>query len=185
LESGQRAQFSTQTHQLAEQYHMGSPIGLYNMQPRWIRIYQMLQRVLLGVVICTALFLLTIAIFFFYQYLLAFANQIPDISEKLMLSLPGIVTGLIGCIGCIIMRNIIAQRVPASFLVCTEGLLEMYPGQIVVTRWAEVEELLQGFRSKKKVYQLIRKNRKPLFFTEVFENLEDLADLVNQHIKRG
>ncbi len=184
LEPEQRAKFSSLTYQLAEQYHVGLPLALYNMQPQWIRIFQVLRRVLLGVVIGTVLFLLIVVVLFSYQYLVVFAGQIPDLHARLLLSLPGTVNGLLGCIACMIFRNIIAQQVPASFLVCTEGALKIYPKQVDVTRWDEVKEPLQGpGLGKKKRYDLYRINRKPLFFGENFEDVEGLANLVRQQIE--
>src|SRR3981081_3855767 len=66
LEPGQRAELSMTTYQLAEQYRVGSPIALYNMQPWWIHFYQVIRRVLLGTVICAVLFVLVVVALFFY-----------------------------------------------------------------------------------------------------------------------
>lgn len=181
LESEQRATASSLTYQLAEQYHMGLPIELYHMQPQWIRFCRVIQSVVLGAVICVALFLLIIIIFFFYQYLIVYAGHIPDLQTRLTLGLPGVISGSIGGIGCLLIRNTITQRVPASLLICTEGLLEIYPKRVVVTRWNEVNGLSRGLKSgKRKVYQLSRIKRKPLIFGEAFENVEDLVNLISQ-----
>lgn len=83
-----------------------------------------------------------------------------------------------------IFRNIIAQQVPASFLVCTEGLLKMDPKQVDVTHWDEIKEPLQGTGvGKSKRYQINRINRKPLVFGDNFEGAEGLADLIRQQIQ--
>lgn len=169
------------TYQLAEQYHAGSPIALYNMQPWWIHFYQVIRRILLGTVICAMLFIIVMVALFFYQYLVVFGSQIPDLQERLILSLPGIVIGLLGCGACLIFRNIIAQKVPASFLVCTDGLLEIHPKQVDVTRWDEMRGPLQELGlGKRKSYKLYRKNREPLVFGETFEGIESLVDLIKQ-----
>lgn len=181
MEPGQRSEFSPTTCQLAEQYRMGKPIALYNMQLRWIRFYQMLRRVLLGTVVGAILFLVVVIALFFSEYLIVFAGHVPDLQERLLLSLPGTIIGLLGCGECLVMREMIARRVPAAFLVCTEGLLEIRPGQVDVTRWDEIRGPLQESRAgKRKRYKLSRTNRKPLLFGETFEDTKGLADLIRQ-----
>jgi hypothetical protein len=143
LEPGQRAELSMTTYHLAEQYRVGSPIALYNMQPWWIRFCQVIRRILLGTVMCAVLFVLVVVALFFYQYLIVFGGQMPDLQDRLLLSLPGFINGLLGCGACMITRDIIAQMVPASFLVCTEGLLKILPKQVDVTCWDEVRGTLQ------------------------------------------
>ena len=186
LEPGERAELSMTTYQLAEQYRVGSPIALYNMQLWWVRCCQVIQRILLGTVICAVLFVLVALALFFYQYLIVFGGHIPDLQERLLLSLPGTINGLLGCVGCMIARDIIAKRVPASFLVCTEGLLKILPKQVDVTRWDEVRGTLHGpGLAKRKSYKLYRKNRKPLVFGEVFEDMESLTNLIRQQLPKG
>lgn len=185
MEPRQRVRLSIATYHLAEQYHLGLPSALYNMQPWWIRFYQIIGRVLLGTVICAVLFLVVVVALSFYQYLVVFGGQVPDLQERLILSLPGTFIGVFGCIGCMVIRSMIAQRVPVSLLVCTEGLLEIRPQQVDVTRWEEVRGFLQGPKlGKKKRYQLNRINRKPLLFGETFESIEELANLVRQYTQK-
>lgn len=184
MEAKQRTELSTIPSQLAEQHRVGSPIALYQMQPWWIHFYQVVRRVLLGTVLCAVLFLLVVVALFFYQYLIVFGGHIPDLQERLMLSLPGTVIGLLGCGACLLIRDLIAQKVPASFLVCTEGLLEIHPKQVDVTRWNEIRGPLQESGSgTKKSYKLHRKSHKPLLFGETFEDAESLADLIRQRIQ--
>jgi len=182
----QRIELPLAMYQLSEQYHAGSPIALYNMQPQWVHLYQTIRRVLLGIVICAIVFMLVGIALFFYQYLIVFAGKIPDLEERLILSLPGIIIGLFGCGACITIREIITQKIPTSLLVCTEGLLEIHPKQVDVTRWDEVSEPLQEIGlGKRRNYKLYRKDRKPLFLGETFENLESLINLVRQQILKG
>jgi hypothetical protein len=90
-----------------------------------------------------------------------------------------------GCIGFLIMRNIIVQRVPCAFLVCTGVLVGIYSKRIEVTYWDEVQVLLQEPQSQgKKRYRLNRRNRQALFFGETtFEHAEDLANLIRQQFQ--
>jgi hypothetical protein len=189
LEPGERAELSVTTYQLAEQYRVGSPIALYNMQLRWVRFWQVFRRILLGMVICEVLFFVVVVALFFYQYLIVFGGQIPDLQERLLLSFPGFFNGLLSGVFCMISRDIIAKGVPASFLVCTEGLLEIHPKQVDVTRWDEVREvrgpLPEPGLGKRKSYKLYRINRKPLVFGEAFEDIESLADLIRQQLPKG
>jgi hypothetical protein len=186
LEPGQRAELSMATYQLAEQYRVGSPIALYNMQLRWVRFWQVFRRILLGMVICAVLYVLVVVALFFYQYLIVFGGHIPDLQERLIWSLPGIVSTLITFFWCMMIRNTIVQMIPASFLVCTEGLLEIRPKQVDVTRWDEVRGTLHGpGLAKRKSYKLYRINRKPLVFGEAFEDIESLADLIRQQLPKG
>jgi len=186
LEPRQKAELPMTTYQLAEQYRVGLPIALYNMQTWWIRFCQVIRRVLLGIVICAVLFLLVVVALFLYQYLIVFDGQVPDLQERLLLSLPGTIIGLFGCVECMMVRYMLAQRVPASLLVCTDGLLEIRPKEVNVTRWDEVKGTLQGpGLAKRKSYKLHRSKRKPLLFGENFEDVEGLADLVRQQIQKG
>ncbi len=172
--------------QRTELYQVGQLLALYNMQPWWIRFCRVIRRVLLGIVIFVVFFLLVIVALFLYQYLIVFDGQVPDLQERLILSLPGFISDLLSCVGCMIVRNMFAQRVPASLLVCTEGLLEVRPKQIDVTRWDEIRGTLQGpGLAKRKSYKLHRIKRKPLLFGENFEDVEGLASLVRQQIQKG
>lgn len=181
LEAGHRADLLMRIYQLAEQYHVGSPLELYNMQPTWIHFCQMLRRVLLGAAICMMLFIVVVIALFLYQYFIVYRGQMPDLQERVILGLPGIIIGLLGSSICLMIRAIIVQIIPASLLICTEGLLEIRPNQIRVTFWNEVNGSLQECRSgTRRSYKLYRINRKPLLFGENFENIEELASLIKQ-----
>lgn len=184
MEPRQRKELSVTSYHLAEQYRIGLPIAFYDMRPEWIRFFQVIRCVLLSAIIGAVLFFLAIITLFFYQYLVVFNHQIPGLEEKLILSFPGTIIGLIGCIECIVVRSMLIRRVPASILVCTEGLLEILPKEVDVTRWDEIQGPLQepGLE-KRKHYKLYRKNRKPLFFGDSFEDVEDLAGLVRQYVR--
>ena len=182
MESIQRAEFPVTTYQLAEQYQVGQPLALHNMHSWWVRILRAFSHVLLGAVICMIFFMLILFAILLSQVI---EGQIANLPLRLMVGLPGIITGLIACIGCLIMRNIIARRIPTSFLVYTGGLLEIRPKEVDVTHWDEVIEILQVSRlGEKKRYTFSRINRKPLFFGEAFEDIEGLANLVRQQIKK-
>jgi hypothetical protein len=169
--------------QLAEQYHMGSPIELYPMKSWVIHFYQVVRRMLLGTVICALLFLMGIVALFFYQYLMVFGGHIPDLGDRLLFGLPGITIGLLGCGTCLLASKVIAQKIPTSLLVCTEGLLELSPKQVHVTHWSEIKKpLLEYKKGKRKVYTIYRSPRNPLIFSEAFEDAEGLADLIRQRM---
>lgn len=184
MEARHRADLLLRSYQLAEQYHVGSPLELYHMQPRWIHFCQMLRRVCLGAALCMMLLIVVVLGLFLYQYVIIYRGQMPDLQERFLLGFPGIMMGGLGSGIGLVMREVIARRVPTSLLICTEGFLEIRPNQISVTFWNEVKGSLQEYRSgTRRSYKLYRINRKPLLFGENFENLEELASLIKQRIE--
>ncbi len=182
MESGQRVKFPLAMEQLAEQYRVGQPLALYNMHPRWLHFWKVFRHGLLGMVIFVAIVLLVSQTIFLHQL---FTGQIPYLQTRLILDLTGTSIGLMGCVTWLSMRHMIAQSLPTSILVCTEGLLEIRPKGVEVTRWDEVKWLHQETRlGKKKHYTLYRIKRKPFSFGEIFEDVEGLADLVSQYTQK-
>ncbi len=199
MEAERRTELPFATDQLVEQFQLGQPLALYNMHLQWIRFCQVIKQVLLGIIICMILFTLVLMTIFLYQYLtlltqhpanlpdrIVLADQFADLRWRFIISTPALITSLLGCVGCMIGRYMIAQNIPVTLLVCTEGLLEMRPKEVAITHWNEIRGMLKESGSgKRKSYQLARINRKPILFSEVFEDLEGLVNLVRQQINKG
>lgn len=157
MELGHNAELSMTTCQLAEQYQVGQPLGFYHMHPWWIRSCRIIMHVLLSVAIIVLLFVLILLAIFFYQYLTLPEDQLVDLRWRLLFALPGLTIGLVGCAAFLMLRQIFAQRIPTSLLVCTEGILEIRPKTVDVTRWDEVKGTLQGpGMGEKRRYTLVR-----------------------------
>lgn len=198
MEAEPGAELPLITYQLAEQYQLGQPLALFTMPPRWVHSFQIIKCALLCLVIGLALYVLVFDALFLSQYLILFSHppsnvaeqirlqeQVADLSWRFMLSLPGMIIAMIGCIAFILVRSMLVRELPASLLVCSEGLLEIRPGETGVTRWNEVRGTLQETPLRKsKKYKLDRINRKSLTFGESFEDVERLAGLIRQHIQK-
>ncbi|GCE12015.1 DUF6585 family protein [Tengunoibacter tsumagoiensis] len=179
MEPGQQNDLSMTTHDLAEQYQVGQPLARYTMFPQWIRFWQVYRRLLLDFIIFSILIALAIVLLFLAPL---FQGQIGDLQFRLLLGLAGIISGLIGCVNWLLKRNMIAQSIPTSLLVCTKGLLAISLKAVDVTLWDEVIGTLQIETGKRKRYKLQRINRKPLTFHDAYEDSEALVDLIRQQL---
>lgn len=168
------------TYRLAEQYQIGQLLALYRMHPWWVRFCRIITHILLILAIGVVLFLLMLLALFLFFIL---HNQTLDWRGKTFLALPGLICGFMGVVGSLIARNMITRKIPATLLVCTEGLLMLYPKTIDVTYWSEVRGILQGSEpGESKKYKLNRLRRKPLLIGKAFENTDGLADLIRQQM---
>jgi hypothetical protein len=178
VEAGSKAELPATTYHLAEQYHVGQPLALHTMRPGWKRFWLVFANILLGAAICAVLGLLANVAFFLFQEI---EGQDPD--ELLMLVSVTLI--LLGCAACMVYRGLIVRNAPVSLLVCTEGMLKIRPKEVDVTRWDEVRGTLHELRLEgRMIYRLDRINRKPIRFGEVFENMEDLVNVVRQQLQR-
>lgn len=191
-QSGSLPVISYETYQLAEKYQVGSPLGFYNMRPQVLCWYKWSGRIMLIVSLCV-FFIGLIAFLITFSQLQLLSSKSPvgsygaseqglsisHLHNQLVIDLTPLLLGLICSVGAIIQMLMIANKLPASVLVCTKGLLRINPKKVDVTFWDEVT----GLYRLAQTYQFIRINREPLSLGNALQDVDGLVVLIKQHIK--
>ncbi|WP_126579195.1 hypothetical protein [Tengunoibacter tsumagoiensis] len=183
-EPEQKTELPVTAYQLAELHQVGQPLACYDMRPQWIRIWQAYRDMLLRVVICVLLFALAAILIFLSE---VFQGQIQDPQLRLSVGLVGIIPCFFSGVEWLIMKHMVAREIPASLLVCTKGLIVIYPKVVDVLHWDEVKGplIVEERKKKRKSYKLRRIKGEPLVFNDAYEDSESLIELVRQQIQRG
>lgn len=168
---------------LALTHQLGQPIAFYRFPLFWLRLCLYVPRAFLFIALCLFVLRLSLDIMWFVQL-----QTVHD--EEQMLTLQNnLIVGLFAAlfmapllIGFLVyVIRTLSRTIPRYLLVCREGLLCVFPKGTDVTRWSEVTGV---FKPARRHYRLLRAERKPLSFGYPLENVEGLADLVKQYIKK-